>query len=111
MADAKTRSAAGKSVAKRQPGDPQEASQTVIRDFRSAVNMTPSQLEHWLESAESRKVGFKGESGGESIGHRSGRRIVRLMGKDPHALTDGDIAHMRKVTGYVHRILDERRVG
>lgn len=97
--------------AKKQAGEKPDAPQSVIRDFKSAVNMTSSQLEHWLESAESRKVGFKGESGGESVGHRSGRRIVRLLAKDPDALTSGDIAHMRKVTGYVHRHLAQRPAG
>ena len=83
----------------------------IIRDFKSAVNMTPAKLEHWLEKPESRSVGFKGASGGESVGHRSGRRIVRLLGKDAADLSAGDLAHMRKVVGYVHRHLAQRPEG
>jgi hypothetical protein len=83
----------------------------VLHDFDAAVNMTPAQLEHWLSKAESREVGFKASSGAESVGHRSGRRIVRLLGKRHDDLTAGDIAHMRKVVGYVHRHLAQRPEG
>lgn len=83
----------------------------VLHDFDAAVNMTPAQLEHWLAKPESREVGFKGKAGGESVGHRSGRRIVRLLGKRRDDLTPGDVAHMRKVVGYVHRHLAQRPEG
>ena len=83
----------------------------VLHDFEAAVNMTPAQLEQWLAKPESREVGFKGKAGGESVGHRSGRRIVRLLGKRRDDLTPGDIAHMRKVVGYVHRHLAQRPEG
>ena len=83
----------------------------IVKDFHAAVNMSATQLAHWLERDASRAVGFKGGSDGESVGHRSGRRIVRLLGKDRGALTAGDLAHMRKVTGYVHRHLAQRPEG
>ena len=79
------------------------------RDFREAVNMTPKQLADWLETDESRSVGQK--SGSESVGHRSGRRIVELLNTKKDDLTDGDYAHMRKVVGYVHRHLEQRPDG
>ena len=40
--------------------------------------MTPTQLEDWLATDESRSVGQ--DENGESTGHRSGQRIVRLLG-------------------------------
>jgi hypothetical protein len=42
--------------------------------FGDAVNMTASELERWLETDESKEVGFKDSGGGESVGHASGRR-------------------------------------
>jgi hypothetical protein len=75
----------------------------VYRDFARAVNMAPAELEEWLESDESRKVGWKADGRSESIGHESGRRIVRLLRTDKATLTDDDYAHMRKVAGYVAR--------
>ncbi len=74
----------------------------VERDFDEAVNMTPAELERWLDEEESRSVGQK-KGGGESTGHASGRRIVDILRKNTADLTDGDYAHMRKVAGYVAR--------
>ena len=77
----------------------------IRRDFHAAVNMTAAELRDWLESDESRRVGWKGADGkaSESVGHASGRRIVSLLGKSTDVLTADDYAHMRKVIGYVHR--------
>jgi hypothetical protein len=79
----------------------------VYRDFARAVNMAPAELEEWLESEQSRKVGWKPD-GGESIGHASGRRIVGLLRTNRGELSDDDYAHMRKVAGYVARHLAQR---
>jgi hypothetical protein len=83
----------------------------VLRDFKAAVNMTPARLERWLATEESRSVGFKEADGQESVGHRSGRRIIDLLGTHKDEFTPDDLAHMRKVTGYVHRHLAQRPAG
>jgi hypothetical protein len=77
-------------------------------DWQEAVNMTASELEKWLGTEESQSVG-QGE--GESTGHRSGRRIVSILRADKSDLTEDDVAHMRKVVGYVHRHLAQRPDG
>ena len=53
----------------------------VYREFAGAVNMAPAEIEAWLKTAESRKVGYKGADGKakESVGHASGRRIVAIL--------------------------------
>lgn len=78
--------------------------------FRDAVNMTPAELERWLATDQSRAVGWKGADGkaGESVGHRSGRRIVAILRKKKAALDDEDYAHMRKVAGFARRHLAQR---
>ena len=75
----------------------------IRRRFGQAVNMAPAELETWLETDESRKVGWKADGRSESIGHASGRRIIGLLRKKKADLTDDDYAHMRKVAGYVAR--------
>ncbi len=65
--------------------------------------MTAAELSDWLDSEESRKVGFWREGATESVGHASGRRIVGLLGKQPGEFDDGDHAHMRNVVGYIRR--------
>ena len=81
-----------------------------VEEFGAAVNMTAGQLERWLDGDESRSVGQK-DGGGESTGHRSGRRIVRLLRTSKGDYTDDDPAHMRKVSGYVKRHLAQRPDG
>jgi hypothetical protein len=74
--------------------------------FREAVNMTPAALDKWLDTDESKEVGWKGDDGkgsGESIGHKSGKRIIEIKRKKKADLTDGDYAHMAKVVAYVKR--------
>ncbi|GHB51738.1 DNA-binding protein [Streptomyces viridiviolaceus] len=80
-----------------------------VREFHDAVNMTAKQLEKWLATDESQSVGQS--DGGESVGHASGRRIVELLNKNKGDLTDDDVAHMRKVVGYVHRHIEQRPSG
>lgn len=79
-------------------------------DWSESVNMTASELSAWLDTPESKAVGDS-SGGGESTGHRSGRRIVTLLGTAKADLTDDDAQHMRKVVGYVHRHLAQRPSG
>jgi hypothetical protein len=74
----------------------------IYADFHGAVNMAPPELEEWLATAESLKVGQK-KPDGESIGHASGRRIVQLLRTNNAALTEDDYRHMQKVVGYIRR--------
>ncbi len=82
--------------------------EAIYKDFGEAVNMTPSELEHFLDTDDSKRVGWKGEDGkgaGESVGHKSGKRIVAIKRTKKADLTDDDYAHMKTVVGYVHRHL------
>jgi hypothetical protein len=62
--------------------------------------MAPKELEDWLGNEESKSVG-QGE--GESKGHESGRRIVKIKHKNNSDYTDDDVAHVKQVVGYVNR--------
>lgn len=72
--------------------------------------MAPKELEEWLETEESKSVGAK-DGGGESTGHKSGRRIIKIKRKNKDELTDSDYDHMNKVVGYVNRHLAQRPDG
>jgi hypothetical protein len=63
--------------------------------------MTPKELEQWLDTDASQSVGQS--DGGESTGHRSGRRIVELLRKNKGDYTDDDVDHMHNVVGYIKR--------
>ncbi|MFE9249593.1 DUF3140 domain-containing protein [Streptomyces sp. NPDC007088] len=81
-----------------------------VGEFHEAVNMSPKELREWLATDASRSVG-QSDGSGESVGHASGRRIVELLAKKKGELTEDDLAHMRKVVGYVHRHLGQRPSG
>lgn len=79
--------------------------------FRDAVNMSPSELEEWLETDASGSVGDEPDSAKESTGHRSGRRIVEIKRKNVDELTSADYDWMKKVVGYVRRHTAQRPEG
>ncbi|GAB3558083.1 DUF3140 domain-containing protein [Spirosoma fluminis] len=72
-------------------------------EFDSLVNMSASQLEKWLKTEESKSVGQKQDGDTESTGHKSGEKIIKILGKKNAELDDDDYAHMRKVISYVKR--------
>lgn len=79
----------------------------VGHEFSAVVNMTAAELLHWLDTDESRSVGWKGPDGSrrESVGHASGRAIATILGKPREELTDTDYAQMRKTVGFIRRHL------
>ena len=83
---------------------------SVIDEFQQVINMTPEELESWLDTEESKEVGQK-EGEEESIGHKSGKRIIQLLQKKQDEYTDDDLSHMKKVVSYVHRHLAQRPSG
>ncbi|MEH2127255.1 DUF3140 domain-containing protein [Nostoc sp.] len=81
----------------------------VIDEFYQVVNMTSKELESWLDTDESQTVGQK-DGDDESIGHKSGRRIIQLLQrKDDY--TNDDLSHMKKVISYVHRHMAQKPSG
>lgn len=86
-------------------------SEKVIKDFKKAVNMSAKKLATWLKTAESKKVGFKSTEASESVGHDSGKKIVKLLGKPNSDYTKEDLTHATKVVGYIHRHLAQRPDG
>jgi hypothetical protein len=75
----------------------------VWREFRELVNMPAAAIEKWLATTESQSVGWKEHPDFESVGHASGRYIVKILKSKKDNLTELDYAHMRKVVGYIKR--------
>lgn len=76
--------------------------QATYKEFKHLVNMSAATLKKWLTTGESQKVGW--DSGdGESIGHKSGEKIVKIIEKNKSDLSDADYKHMQKVAGYIKR--------
>jgi hypothetical protein len=84
--------------------------EVIYKDFKEHVNMSPSNLEKWLGTKESKSVGW--DSGdGESIGHKSGEEIVKILHTKKADLSPSEYKHMQKVVGYIKRHLAQRPDG
>jgi hypothetical protein len=68
----------------------------------TGVNMTPKEIEDWLDTDESKSVG-QSDDGGESTGRKSARKIVEILRTNKSDLTDSDEEHIAKVEGYISR--------
>ena len=88
-----------------------QAPHETFADFKQVVNMSASALAAWLKTDASKAVGFKTSESGESVGHRSGKKIIAMLGKSQAEFTSGDTAHAQKVVGYVHRHSAQRPAG
>jgi hypothetical protein len=71
-------------------------------EWQDLVNMTPKELEEFLETDGSKEVG-QDSGDGESKGHKSGERIVEIQRTRKDDLSDDDWDHMGRVVSYVKR--------
>ena len=88
-----------------------KSAHVAVPEFNEAVNMSPKTLTACLNTAESKKVGSKSTEGSESVGHDSGKKISKLLGKLQADYTSEDIVHAQTVVGYIHRHLAQRPAG
>ena len=79
-------------------------------EFSELVNMTPKELEGWLETEDSKAVGQK-DDGGESKGHESGRRILAIKRKKKSDYGEDDFEQMGRTVSYIKRHLAQRPEG
>jgi hypothetical protein len=79
-----------------------EEQEQIYRDFKQNINMSPKEIESWLDTEASKSVGI--DSGdGESKGRKSARRIIDIRRKKKAELDEDDFSHMKKVNAYVKR--------
>ena len=91
------------------PVDPgSDEAKSIKREFHEKVNMSPSEIERWLDGEKSKSVGQPGGKGGSTVGRDSANRIIAIKRKRAADLTGRDIAHMKKVNGYIARHLKQR---
>ena len=91
------------------PVDPgSDEAKSIKREFREKVNMSPSEMERWVAGEKSKSVGQPGGKDGSTVGRDSAKRILAIKRKRAADLTGRDIAHMKKVNGYIARHLKQR---
>lgn len=85
-----------------------EANQDTYKEFNQLVNMSPSDLKKWLETEESKEVGFVREGSKESQGRKSAKKILEIKSKRKDDLDEEDYEHMSKVVSYIKRHLAQK---
>lgn len=80
----------------------EDKKEEIYEKFYENVNMTPSELEDWLETEKSKSVG-QDSGDGEAIGHKSGRKIIKIKRTKKAELTESNYEHMKKVNSYIAR--------
>jgi hypothetical protein len=95
-------------MAKDSPNVPEDERDDVYQKFNDRVNMTPKELEAWLDTEDSKEAGRHQEEGGESTGHMMGGKILKIRDKKKADLTDEDYGDMKKVVGYINRHSKQR---
>lgn len=75
----------------------------ILATFRELVNMDAGEIADWLDTHESRSVGYTRPGESESVGRQSGRAIIAILGKAESDLDGADYAHMRKTIGFIRR--------
>ena len=88
-----------------------EDDEDTIERFEKAVNMTAKEIEDWLETKESKEVGYKETEKSESVGHKSGKHIIKILNKNKGDYSEDDLDHIQKVVGYIHRHLAQKPDG
>lgn len=81
------------------------------RAFHELVTLSATELAAWLKTPESLSVGWRAPGEGESVGHASGRAIVRILRTPPERLSEAQERHMRKVVGFIRRHRAQRPRG
>jgi hypothetical protein len=84
--------------------------QEVLKNFQAAINMKASEIKQWLKTEESNSVGEKDKQGNLK-GHKSGKKIVKILNKAQSEYQKKDFKHMKKVVGYVQRHLAQKPSG
>ena len=79
-----------------------KSNEEIYDEFYDNVNMTPSEIEDWLETDKSKSVG-QDSGDGESKVRKSAKKIIEIKRTKKDNLTDSDYDHMQKVNGYIAR--------
>ena len=78
-----------------------KSKEEIWEEWRDLVNMSPSEIEDWLDTEESKSVGDSGDA--SSTGRASGKRIVKIKRTNKDDIKDDQWDHMATVIGYIKR--------
>lgn len=80
----------------------------IYAEFRTKVNMSPLEIEKWLETKTS---GVPGEESCQSeflIEKKTSQKIIRILLKRKVMLTKGDYECMEKVSNHINKLYEHK---
>jgi hypothetical protein len=80
----------------------------IYAGFRTKVNMSPLEIEKWLESRTSKAPGEESRLSEFVIDKKTSLKIIKILLKRKVMLTKGDYDCMEKVTNHIDRLYDHK---
>ena len=87
------------------------AMENAATEFRKIVNISPLQLERWLDTPDSKKLGRNDSVGDKIVGGYPGRMVLKILKKRGDKYSLEDFENMQAVTGEINRRLAKRPKG
>jgi hypothetical protein len=83
--------------------------EVAVNEFRRVVNISPFQLERWLNTPESKKLRYM--EGGVDAEKYPGRNILKILKTRSGKYNGEDLDYMRRVTSEITRRIAKRPKG
>jgi hypothetical protein len=80
----------------------------IFTEFRSKVNMSPLEIEKWLETKTSKAPAAESCQSEFVIEKRVSQKIIRMLLKRKVLLTKGDYECMEKVSHHIDKLYDQK---
>lgn len=80
----------------------------IYAGFRTKVNMSPLEIEKWLESRTSKAPGEESSLSEFVIDKKTSLKIIKILLKRKVMLTKGDYECMEKVANHIDRLYDHK---
>jgi Protein of unknown function (DUF3140) len=80
----------------------------IFAEFRTQVNMSPLEMEKWLETKTSKAPGEESCQSEVVIDMRTSQKVIRILLKRKMLLTKGDYDCMEKVSNHINKLYDHK---
>ena len=80
----------------------------IYAEFRTKVNMSPLEMENWLDSKTSKSPGEESSLSEFVIDKKTSQKIIKILLKRKVLLTKGDYECMEKVSNHIDKLYDHK---
>jgi hypothetical protein len=80
----------------------------IFSEFRAKVNMSPMEMENWLETKTSKAPGDDSCLSELVIDRKTSQKIIKMLLKRKVMLTKGDYECMEKVNNHINKLYDHK---